>query len=57
MLPAVEYPVRARVEHSYLDIVVLLVAFGFALLLVDIENTLARIAVTLERRAVVCAPR
>jgi hypothetical protein len=57
MLPGVSYPARARVEHSYLDVVVLLVAFGFALLLVDIENTLSRIAVTLERRAVVCAGR
>jgi hypothetical protein len=57
MLPEVSYPARARVEHSYLDVVVLLVAFGFALLLVDIENTLSRIAVTLERRADACAPR
>jgi hypothetical protein len=55
MLPGVEYPVRARVAQSYLDVVVVLVTFGLALLLIDIEHTLSRIAVTLERRAAQCA--
>ena len=54
MLPAVEYPPRARAAPCYLDVAVALVVFGFALLLIDIEHALSRIAVELERQAL-CA--